>query len=411
MRLVREARGEHPSEWAAVCAIATKLGCTAATRRKWVRHAEGGGRQGAAPATDDRQRLKDLEREHRELRRTHEILRKASALFRSGGARPRAGEPNHGVVHRRAPTRRWGRADLRGAANAKVDVLRVAPAASRPVQSGSARAAGRGASGGDPPLLGGQPAALRRAQGLARAGAHAPRQARHRRPGGSMSGGAAHAAGGPRRRRSGPAGADDGARRRRRPATGPREARLLCARAEPSLGSCTSPSSAHETPRASSGGGWRVTRTPRTDQALDALDQALWARPARDGLVHHSDRGVRPCRFGTANTSPPPASRAPSGAWATATTRLSPNRSPASTRPRSSGEAAPGRVWKPSSGRPSTGSTGSTTVAGADPSDMFPRRSSNRHTTNVKLPKVGQRDSSKRVSDEVGAVQVQPGAR
>jgi hypothetical protein len=42
---------------------------------------------------------------------------------------------------------------------------------------------------------------------------------------------------------------------------------------------------------------------------------------------------------------------------------------------------------------------------------MFPRRSSNRHTTNVKLPKVGQRDSSKRVSDEVGAVQVQPGAR
>lgn len=79
VRLVREARGEHPSEWAAICAIATKLGCTAETLRKWVRHAEGGGRQGAAPATDDRQRL--LERENRELRRTNEILRKASAFF------------------------------------------------------------------------------------------------------------------------------------------------------------------------------------------------------------------------------------------------------------------------------------------------------------------------------------------
>ena len=39
--------------------------------------------------------------------------------------------------------------------------------------------------------------------------------------------------------------------------------------------------------------GWRVTSTPRTDLALDALEQALWARPARDGLVHHSDRGVQ----------------------------------------------------------------------------------------------------------------------
>jgi len=39
--------------------------------------------------------------------------------------------------------------------------------------------------------------------------------------------------------------------------------------------------------------GWRVTSTPKTDLALDALEQALWARPARDGLIHHSDRGVQ----------------------------------------------------------------------------------------------------------------------
>jgi hypothetical protein len=62
-------------------AIATELGCPAETRRKWVRRTEGGGRTGAAPAPDDRQRSKDHEREHRELRRTHEILRKASAFF------------------------------------------------------------------------------------------------------------------------------------------------------------------------------------------------------------------------------------------------------------------------------------------------------------------------------------------
>jgi putative transposase len=39
--------------------------------------------------------------------------------------------------------------------------------------------------------------------------------------------------------------------------------------------------------------GWRVTSTPSTDLALDARSQALWARPTRDGLVHHSDRGVQ----------------------------------------------------------------------------------------------------------------------
>jgi len=39
--------------------------------------------------------------------------------------------------------------------------------------------------------------------------------------------------------------------------------------------------------------GWRASRSLRTDLALDALEQALWARPASGGLVHHSDRGVQ----------------------------------------------------------------------------------------------------------------------
>lgn len=39
--------------------------------------------------------------------------------------------------------------------------------------------------------------------------------------------------------------------------------------------------------------GWRVASSLRTDLALDALEQALWARPRSEGLVHHSDRGVQ----------------------------------------------------------------------------------------------------------------------
>ena len=37
--------------------------------------------------------------------------------------------------------------------------------------------------------------------------------------------------------------------------------------------------------------GWRVASTLKTDLALDALEQAIWARSPTDGLVHHSDRG------------------------------------------------------------------------------------------------------------------------
>ena len=81
VRLVREARGDHSSEWAAICAIASKLGCTSETLRKWVRLAEHASGMRPAPTAQDAQRIRDLERENRELRRTHEVLRKASAHF------------------------------------------------------------------------------------------------------------------------------------------------------------------------------------------------------------------------------------------------------------------------------------------------------------------------------------------
>jgi transposase len=79
--MVLEHQGEHGSQWAAIGSIASKIGCTAETLRKWVRQAERDSGRRPGLTTDERQRLKDLEREVRELKRANEILRKASAFF------------------------------------------------------------------------------------------------------------------------------------------------------------------------------------------------------------------------------------------------------------------------------------------------------------------------------------------
>ena len=81
VRLVMEQRPSHPSEWAALQAVAPKLGTTAETLRKWVRQAERDTGQRPGLTTSERERLKELEREVRELKRANEILRKASAYF------------------------------------------------------------------------------------------------------------------------------------------------------------------------------------------------------------------------------------------------------------------------------------------------------------------------------------------
>jgi transposase len=81
VRMVLEHGGDHTSQWAAMSSIASKIGCTGETLRKWVRQAERN--QGKRPGltSDERERMKTLERENRELRQANEILRKASAYF------------------------------------------------------------------------------------------------------------------------------------------------------------------------------------------------------------------------------------------------------------------------------------------------------------------------------------------
>jgi len=81
VRMVFEHQGEHESQWAAIESISAKIGCTAETLRKWVRRAERDRGLRAGVSSDERERLKALERENRELRRANEILRKASAYF------------------------------------------------------------------------------------------------------------------------------------------------------------------------------------------------------------------------------------------------------------------------------------------------------------------------------------------
>ena len=79
--MVFEHAAEYPTQWRAVQSIAEKIGCVPETLRRWVLQAERD--EGLRPglSTDEKARLKELEKENRELRRANEILRKASAFF------------------------------------------------------------------------------------------------------------------------------------------------------------------------------------------------------------------------------------------------------------------------------------------------------------------------------------------
>ena len=171
VRLVLDHQGEHDSQWSALPSVSSKLGCTAETLRKWVRQAERDRGVRAGLSSEERRRLKELERENRELRRANEILRKASAYLSTFGRQHHHYSPRRSstaareddVVHRRSSGSIRGRAGLRRGADRPIDVLRA---------QGARRGAGAGAPRrvvvrGDPPGVRRALRGLRGAQGLA----------------------------------------------------------------------------------------------------------------------------------------------------------------------------------------------------------------------------------------------------
>jgi len=81
VRLVLDQADKHSSQWAAIQSVASKIGCTPETLRRWVRQTEydSGTRDGLT--TEERAQMKELQRENKQLKRANEILRKASAYF------------------------------------------------------------------------------------------------------------------------------------------------------------------------------------------------------------------------------------------------------------------------------------------------------------------------------------------
>src|SRR4051812_48526597 len=81
VRLALNQGGGPGTQWESIGSIAGKIGCGRETLRRWVRQAERDRGQRSGPTTEERERIKALEREVRELRQANEILKKASAYF------------------------------------------------------------------------------------------------------------------------------------------------------------------------------------------------------------------------------------------------------------------------------------------------------------------------------------------
>jgi transposase len=80
VRMVFEHQDEYPSQWKAIQSISEKLKVNHESLRQWVRKAETDAGHRPGLTSDERARMKQLERENRELRRANEIL-KAAASF------------------------------------------------------------------------------------------------------------------------------------------------------------------------------------------------------------------------------------------------------------------------------------------------------------------------------------------
>ncbi|WP_420935495.1 IS3 family transposase [Alteromonas sp. A081] len=92
VRMVLTSEHEHPSRWAALVSVSSKIGCTPETLRAWVNKMEVDSGKKPGVTSDASAKIKELERENRELKQANEILKKGSCIFCAGGARPQTEE-------------------------------------------------------------------------------------------------------------------------------------------------------------------------------------------------------------------------------------------------------------------------------------------------------------------------------
>jgi transposase len=81
IRLVREHAGDYPTEYAAITAVAGRLGMTPETLRKWIRQAEVDEGKTPGTTTAESAQIRELKRKNRELEQTIEILKAAASFF------------------------------------------------------------------------------------------------------------------------------------------------------------------------------------------------------------------------------------------------------------------------------------------------------------------------------------------
>jgi transposase-like protein len=81
VRMVLEHEREYPSQWQAICSIASKIGCSPDSLKAWLQRSQVDAGEIPGTTTEERERIKALEKEVKELRRANEILKTASAFF------------------------------------------------------------------------------------------------------------------------------------------------------------------------------------------------------------------------------------------------------------------------------------------------------------------------------------------
>ena len=81
VRMVFDNQGNYENQAGAIKAIAPKIGCGRDTLRRWAQQEETDTGRRDGVTSEERARIKELEREVRELRQANEILKKASAYL------------------------------------------------------------------------------------------------------------------------------------------------------------------------------------------------------------------------------------------------------------------------------------------------------------------------------------------